>query len=56
MLESLKKKVVGMIPGTPLNTALAKRQMERELRQQGYSRAHALALVHDKFKNDLKKS
>ncbi|MDO8248945.1 MAG: hypothetical protein Q7T78_04410 [Rhodoferax sp.] len=50
MLEALKKRVVGMIPGTTMNVALAKRQMERELREQGYSRSHAQALASQHFK------
>lgn len=49
MFEALKKKVVGMIPGTALNGALEKRQMERDLRRQGYSRSHAQALASQHF-------
>ncbi|MDO8262187.1 MAG: hypothetical protein Q7T21_03070 [Gallionella sp.] len=54
MLDALKKKVVGMIPGTPLNIAQQKRAMEKELRKQGYSGTHARGLVSEHFSNQMK--
>lgn len=54
MFETLKKKVTGMIPGTPINIAQQKRKMEKELREKGYSRTHAVAVVAAHFKNPCK--
>lgn len=53
MLEALKKKVVGMIPGTPVNLAQKKREFEKRLRAQGYSRTQAMTMTSQHFAKPL---
>lgn len=53
MFKKLCKKITAVIPGTAINVAQQKRRMEKELREKGYSRTHAVAVVAEHFKKPL---
>ena len=49
MLKNALKYIAAKVPGTALNLAQQKRQMETRLRAEGHSRTHAVALVARHF-------
>ena len=49
-VDRLKVTALRQLPGTEANLAYKKRLRERELRGQGYSRSHAVHIVHEEFK------
>lgn len=54
MLEATFKKIVAVIPGTRLNLAQQKRQMDRDLRAAGHSCRDAKRLVATHFQSNSK--
>jgi hypothetical protein len=50
---SLTKALLCRIPGTKANIARKKQLLERQLRQQGYSRSQAVTMAAAKFKKPL---
>lgn len=50
MLDTIRRNVAALIPGTAINIAQQKRRMERDLQKQGLSRSHAQAIVAEHFK------
>lgn len=54
MLEATIKKIAAVIPGTRLNVALQKRQMDRDLRAAGHSCREAKILVAAHFRSNSK--
>ncbi len=53
-LAKICKVIAAHIPGTAVNVAQEKRQMEKRLRAEGHSRTHATALVSQHFAKHLK--
>ena len=55
LTEKIRRAIVTNIPGSEAqagaNLAKEKRLLERELRNSGYSRSHAVAEVSRRFKN-----
>lgn len=49
MLEKILKTLAGHIPGTGANLAQRKREFEKRLRAEGYSRKQALEMTNKYF-------
>lgn len=50
MLKNITKLIAGLVPGTPVNLAQQKRDFEKRLRAQGYSRTHAKIMTSQHFR------
>lgn len=49
LIAKIRREIAAHIPGTEINLARQKRQLERQLRADGYSRTAAVAIVARKF-------
>lgn len=52
--DKIRRVLAAHVPGTVANVALAKRQMERQLRANGHSRKEAMTLTAERFAGPLK--
>lgn len=49
--DKIRREIAAHVPGTEINLARQKRQLERQLRADGYSRTHAVAEVAKRFRD-----